>query len=104
MQPSTLPDSTAVDRPLPGLRPLASHCCVQRHMGAPALKAIYGVGDNPLTDIAGANAAGGHWKSALVRTGMFQGKGNDAAHPAHIVEDDVLAVVKRVLTEHGIKL
>jgi ribonucleotide monophosphatase NagD (HAD superfamily) len=60
------------------------------------------VGDNPLTDIAGANAAGGPWKSALVRTGMFRGAGNDAANPAHIVEDDILKVVKHVLSLHGI--
>ncbi len=66
------------------------------------LKAIYGVGDNPLTDIAGANGAGGPWRSALVRTGMFQGKGNDAANPGHIVEDDILGVVKRVLASHGL--
>jgi HAD superfamily hydrolase (TIGR01456 family) len=30
---------------------------------------IYGIGDNPASDIRGANAAGSHWSSILVRTG-----------------------------------
>jgi len=34
---------------------------------------FYMVGDNPLTDIKGANLAGPLWKSVLTRTGMFQG-------------------------------
>ena len=77
--------------------------CLQSHsLAASPVKTIYGVGDNPLTDILGANNAGKHWRSALVRTGMFQGPGNDKANPAHIVEDDILSVVKRVLKEHGV--
>jgi HAD superfamily hydrolase (TIGR01456 family) len=43
---------------------------------------IFMVGDNPAADIAGANAAGGPWRSVLVRTGMWEGGSNDAAHPA----------------------
>jgi len=35
---------------------------------------------SPSTDIAGAR--GYDWHSILVRTGVFQGGGNDAEHPA----------------------
>jgi ribonucleotide monophosphatase NagD (HAD superfamily) len=60
---------------------------------------IYGVGDNPLTDIAGANAAGDHWSSVLVRTGIFAGGDNDASNPADIVADDIYGAVSRILKE-----
>ena len=45
------------------------------------------IGDNPETDIAGANAKG--WVSILVRTGVFDAvSGNHAEHPAtHVVEN-----------------
>ena len=36
---------------------------------------IYMIGDNPKSDIRGANNAG--WKSILVRTGVFKGETND---------------------------
>ena len=51
---------------------------------------IYMVGDNPKTDIRGANEAGGRWKSVLTRTGMHTGLENDAEHPAYKVVDDVV--------------
>jgi len=54
------------------------------------LDVIYGVGDNPLTDIRGANAAGGKWRSVLTRTGIFQGGENDEKNPAHHVVEDLL--------------
>ena len=37
--------------------------------------------DNPASDVRGANAAGGPWRSVLVRTGVFHGVGNDAGAP-----------------------
>jgi len=37
--------------------------------------------DNPASDVRGANAAGGPWRSVLVRTGVFHGAGNDAGAP-----------------------
>ena len=51
------------------------------------------IGDNPKSDIAGANAKG--WISILVRTGVFDPKaasstklGNDKENPAtHVVEN-----------------
>lgn len=53
---------------------------------------IYMVGDNPLSDIQGANNAGLPWKSVLVRTGVFRGA-NDLQHPAKIVKDSVKEAV-----------
>ena len=50
---------------------------------------IYAVGDNPESDIAGANAAGDHWTSVMVRTGMFTGSDNHDVHPADVVVGDV---------------
>ncbi|CAD6581249.1 MAG: hypothetical protein CYPHOPRED_001525 [Cyphobasidiales sp. Tagirdzhanova-0007] len=47
------------------------------------------LGDNPFSDIAGANAAG--FNSILVRTGVFRGKENHPVHPATSVQPDVLA-------------
>ncbi|KAK3262481.1 hypothetical protein CYMTET_28666 [Cymbomonas tetramitiformis] len=50
---------------------------------------IYAIGDNPTSDIRGANAAGAHWKSILVRTGVFDSEAaNDEQDPAdHVVEN-----------------
>lgn len=61
---------------------------------------FYGVGDNPRSDIRGANMAGDHWTSILVKTGVFKGDlGNDKEDPADDVVDDVLdavvAIIKR---------
>uniref|UniRef100_M4BKC7 Uncharacterized protein n=1 Tax=Hyaloperonospora arabidopsidis (strain Emoy2) TaxID=559515 RepID=M4BKC7_HYAAE len=59
---------------------------------------IYMIGDNPKTDIHGANEAGGRWKSVLTLTGMHAGPENDDEHPAYEVVDDVvqaLAFIKR---------
>jgi ribonucleotide monophosphatase NagD (HAD superfamily) len=56
---------------------------------------IYAIGDNPDTDMAGANAAGGRWRSILTRSGMFQpdpskpGGGNAVEHPGDYVVEDV---------------
>jgi ribonucleotide monophosphatase NagD (HAD superfamily) len=58
---------------------------------------IFAVGDNPAADVRGANQAGAPWVSVLVRTGVFQGPGNDAQDPAHVVVDDVLAAVEAAL-------
>lgn len=62
---------------------------------------IFHVGDNPAADVQGANAAGGPWRSILVRTGIYQGKPgeNHEQWPAHVVVDGVADAVKHVL-EH----
>ena len=59
----------------------------------------YMVGDNPLTDIAGANAAG--WTSVLVKTGMYQ-DGDD--HAAHVAVKDVSEAVAWICEQEGISL
>ena len=46
----------------------------RRH--SPSVEELWGVGDQPETDIRGANNAGPHWQSALVGTGMWTGEGN----------------------------
>ena len=58
---------------------------------------FYMIGDNPESDISGANAVG--WTSILVKTGVFKADaptskdGNDAKHPAtHVVEDFKAAI------------
>ncbi|CAI5743952.1 unnamed protein product [Peronospora destructor] len=59
---------------------------------------IYMVGDNPKTDIHGANEAGGRWKSLLTLTGMHNGPSNHDEHPAYKVVEDVaqaLAFIKQ---------
>ena len=62
---------------------------------------FYMIGDNPESDIKGANAAG--WTSILVKTGIFNPKdektstvdGNDVENPAtHVVADFEEAVNK----------
>lgn len=47
---------------------------------------FYMIGDNPKSDIDGANRRG--WTSILVRTGVFQGEENDKEHPATYVVKD----------------
>lgn len=55
-----------------------------------SLERIYMIGDNPLTDIQGANAAGAHWISVLTKTGMFPAHlDNHDEHPADLVFDHV---------------
>ncbi|KAG0704737.1 HAD hydrolase [Suillus ampliporus] len=52
---------------------------------------LYMVGDNPESDIAGANAAG--WKSILVRTGVYDPRRGPPSHrPTHETEDVAEAV------------
>lgn len=55
---------------------------------------IYMVGDNPNTDIKGANAAGGRWKPILTLTGMHVGPANDTQNPAYHVAEDVGAALE----------
>jgi len=58
---------------------------------------FYMIGDNPQSDIAGANAKG--WVSILVKTGVFNPEsatsvnGNDGTHAAtHVVNDFQAAI------------
>ena len=96
----------------------------------PPLRHVYALGDNPASDVRGANAAGGPWRSVLVRTGVWkgtkrkerkegegEGKGegegeggggsiyeraeNDERDPAHFVCEDAAEAVEMILTSNG---
>jgi len=74
-------------------------------LGYDSIHTIYAIGDNPITDIKGANAAGGHWVSMLVHTGMFQpsqDKDNCTENPASIVASDVYYAIAEILQIEGI--
>ena len=58
---------------------------------------IVGVGDNPLSDIAGANSRGVGWTSCLVRTGCYR-EGMDT-NGAKMVCDDLLQCVRHFVGE-----
>ncbi|OCL06191.1 HAD-superfamily hydrolase [Glonium stellatum] len=54
---------------------------------------IYMIGDNPASDIIGGNMYG--WNTCLVRTGVYQGEGNDDQNPASFgVFENVLEAVQ----------
>lgn len=67
-----------------------------------SLEAIYMIGDNPRSDIQGANSMGGKWHSVLVRTGVFKGAAgeNDAKNPAEFVCDHVDDAIQLILARH----
>ncbi|OMJ23276.1 putative CDP-alcohol phosphatidyltransferase class-I family protein [Smittium culicis] len=58
---------------------------------------IYAIGDNPYSDIAGANSYG--WNSVLVCTGVYQGSPgvNHNTHKASNVTSDVYEAVKWIV-------
>ena len=57
---------------------------------------IYMIGDNPQSDIIGGNMYG--WNTCLVRTGVYQGEGNDKQNPASFgVFKNVLEAVTSAL-------
>mmetsp|Transcript_21653 Transcript_21653/g.31064 ORF Transcript_21653/g.31064 Transcript_21653/m.31064 type:complete len:309 (-) Transcript_21653:1496-2422(-) len=68
-------------------------------LGTPLpIQYCFGVGDNPLSDIKGANEAGDIWSSILVRTGIFNSlDSNDKDNPADYVVDDVEDAVDLIL-------
>lgn len=59
-------------------------------------KNIYMIGDNPQSDIIGGNMYG--WNTCLVRTGVYQGEGNDKENPASFgVFTNVLEAVQTAI-------
>lgn len=84
----------------------------RRRLGLPDLNAVYMIGDNPASDIAGASmwntrlakrkSPGPYWKSCLVRTGVWKEDVTPidrlGRKPTHVV-DDVRAAVQRALDE-----
>lgn len=57
----------------------------------------YAIGDNPASDIEGANGAG--WESILVQTGVF--KADQGHHPAKHVVHDVKEALRLILELEG---
>ncbi|KAJ3206827.1 hypothetical protein HDU82_004281 [Entophlyctis luteolus] len=53
----------------------------------------FGIGDNPESDIAGANGAG--WTSVLVKTGVY----DEGPHEANVLVEDVEQAVEAILSE-----
>ncbi|KAL3149471.1 hypothetical protein ABBQ32_002255 [Trebouxia sp. C0010 RCD-2024] len=62
------------------------------------LKHVYAVGDNPKSDVRGANSAGNMYRSILVCTGVYKGgvDSNDEQDPAHYVVQGVGEAVDKV--------
>jgi ribonucleotide monophosphatase NagD (HAD superfamily) len=61
------------------------------------LRRIYAIGDNPLSDIKGANERGAPWHSILVCTGCHVAEENDTLFPAHHFCQDAYAAVQYIL-------
>lgn len=61
---------------------------------------VYAIGDNPMSDVRGANEWGRGWISVLVRTGNFRGV-NDKTDPAKVVCDDVCEAIQLALAGSG---
>lgn len=68
------------------------------------IKRIYAIGDNPKSDIRGANNAGDHWISILVQTGCHTGSENDALDPADYLCKDVSEAFKWILEKENMSL
>ncbi|TYZ61307.1 hypothetical protein PybrP1_010531 [[Pythium] brassicae (nom. inval.)] len=62
---------------------------------------IYGIGDNPLADIQGANNAGAHWSSILVRTGIYDGS-IDPEHAPDVTTDCVFDAIRHIYEREGL--
>ncbi|KAK9417381.1 hypothetical protein SUNI508_08741 [Seiridium unicorne] len=66
---------------------------------------VYMIGDNPESDIRGANEFdspdGTSWKSVLVRTGVWSPERGAPAHQPKMIVDDVAAAVDWALRQEG---
>jgi len=94
--------TTVLGKPHPNTYRCAERLLEQQaaKLGYDGIHTIYGIGDNPMTDIKGANAAGSHWVSTLVHTGMFQPSEehtNCQENPASLVASNVHEAVQRIL-------
>ena len=83
---------TEYGKPTPGV-----YTCVEEMLQRREHEIIVGVGDNPLSDIAGANSRGAGWTSCLVRTGCYR-EGMDT-NGAKLVCDDLLQCVRHFVGE-----
>eukprot|EP00732_Lithocolla_globosa_P001427 Lithocolla_globosa_v1_NODE_706_length_3411_cov_5.489425.p2 type:complete len:373 gc:universal NODE_706_length_3411_cov_5.489425:2200-3318(+) len=68
------------------------------------VKTIYAIGDNPKSDVKGANGAGEKWVSILTRTGNFKGETgqNDPDNPAKFVCQDVAEAWEYIEKREGL--
>ncbi|KAI9740093.1 MAG: hypothetical protein M1818_004844 [Claussenomyces sp. TS43310] len=73
-------------------------------LSAPKLDHVFMIGDNPESDIRGANEFdspdGVDWTSILVKTGVYR-KGTEPKYEPAIIVDDVLMAVKWALDREG---
>lgn len=67
------------------------------------LRNIYGIGDNPHSDIQGANNAGAHWTSMLVRTGVYDGI-EDPEHMPDVFIDSVIDAIEHIYKTEGVDI
>lgn len=70
------------------------------------LKRVYMVGDNPESDILGANQyqseVGSEWNSILVRSGVYSG--GEPAHKPKAIVEDVWEAVQWGLEREGMRM
>ncbi|KAL8416781.1 hypothetical protein RB596_007073 [Gaeumannomyces avenae] len=75
--------------------------------GRAGLSSVYMIGDNPESDIAGANEfkseEGADWCSVLVRTGVWHPDRGEMKHQPRVIVDDVAAAVRWALQREGWK-
>lgn len=71
------------------------------------LKTVYMVGDNPESDIRGANdfksPSGSEWVSVLVKTGVWRADRGPPAHTPRTIVDDVKAAVDWAIKREGMQ-
>jgi HAD superfamily hydrolase (TIGR01456 family) len=71
------------------------------------IKTVYMIGDNPESDIRGANAFqsrfGAEWKSVLVESGVY-GPGTTPAYQPTFIAKDVKDAVEKALASEGVKI
>lgn len=75
---------------------------VLREVSGGNIDRIYAIGDNPLTDIVGANLAGDHWASVLVKTGCWDGVSeNHEDFAPDMTCEDAEEAVERIIADRG---
>ena len=63
---------------------------------------VYAIGDNPASDIAGANSH--NWHSILVKTGVWNEIEHGHGHGAKAIVEDVEHALDYILSKEGMKI